>query len=106
MDWKQKYTEAKYKYELDEWFLKQLREFTGNIPDLIASKIDNMPEVETTYGEVEFIAGTVTDNNLNPVFFLFEYFKRSEDNHIALIDIYDIELNDYLDFININKYIK
>ncbi len=26
MDWKQKYTEAKYKYELDEWFLKQLRE--------------------------------------------------------------------------------
>ena len=104
MDLKQKYTEDDF--ELDEWFLKQIREFKGDLPSIIGHKIDSMPKVETTDGEIEFIAGNVNDKDNNPVFFLLEYFKDSEDSPVILIDIHKIELDNYLDFINLNQYIK
>ena len=104
MDLKQKYTEDDF--ELDEWFLKKIGEFKGNIPKIIAHKIDSMPKVETTDGEIEFIAGNVNDEDNNPVFFLLEYFKELDDSPVILIDIHKIELDNYLDFINLNQYIK
>ena len=42
MDLKQKYTEDDF--ELDEWFLKQIREFKGDLPSLIGHKIDSIPK--------------------------------------------------------------
>ena len=94
MDLKQKYTEDDF--ELDEWFLKQIREFKGDLPNIIGHKIDSMPKVETTDGEIEFIAGNVNDEDN----------KELDDSPVILIDIHKIELDNYLDFINLNQYIK
>tara|TARA_R110000850_G_scaffold254298_1_gene379686 strand:- start:1215 stop:1529 length:315 start_codon:yes stop_codon:yes gene_type:complete len=104
MDLKQKYTEDDF--ELDEWFLKQIREFKGDLPGIIGDKIDGMPKVETTDGEIEFIAGNVNDKDNNPVFFLLEYFKEDKGSPVVLIDIHKIELDNYLDFIKLNQFIK
>ena len=52
------------------------------------------------------IAGHVNDIQGNPIFFVIDYFREDEDSPIVLIDIREIEVDRYLDFINKKRYIK
>ena len=104
MELKQKYTEEEF--ELDEYFIKQINRFKNGVSVRIAAKIDDMFGLSHTNGRMKSIAGHVNDSNDNPVFFLVDYFRETSDSPIVLIDIKAIDVDRYLDYINLNKYIK
>jgi|TARA_R110002153_G_scaffold4195_5_gene20162 hypothetical protein len=104
MDLELKYIEDKLSYEIDEWFFSQLELFS--IPDAtviigqILSILDELPEKDEWSQEV---AGVV--HKESPVFFVIEYLKETVSIPI-LIDINEIEVDEYLDFISSQKSIK
>jgi hypothetical protein len=104
MELKQKYTEEEF--ELDEYFIKQINRFKNGVSVKIAAKIDDMFGLEHTKGRMKNIAGHVNDSNGEPVFFLVDYFRETEHSPIVLIDIRPIDVNRYLDCINLKRYIK
>lgn len=98
----QKYTEDRF--EIDEYFLKQIKEFEYYVSSKIALKIDKLVDVNHTDGEIDVFSSYVNDKNEEPIFFTIEYYKY-EDGPVVLIDIFEIELNNYLDQINLKKHI-
>ena len=98
----QKYTEDRF--EIDEYFLKQIKEFEYYVSSKIALKIDELDDVNHTDGEIDVFSSYVNDKNEEPIFFTIEYYKY-EDGPVVLIDIFEIELNNYLDQINLKKHI-
>jgi len=102
MESSQKYTEDKF--EIDEYFLKQIKEFEYYVSSKIALKIDELDDVNHTDGEIDVFSSYVNDKNEEPIFFTIEYYKY-EDGPVVLIDIFEIELNNYLDQINLKKHI-
>lgn len=104
MESKQKYTEEEF--ELDEYFIKQINRFKNGVSVRIAAKIDEIFGLEHTNGRMKNIAGHVNDSNGEPVFFLVDYFRETKYSPIVLIDIKQIDVDKYLDYINLNRYIK
>ena len=104
MESKQKYTEEEF--ELDEYFIKRINKFKNGVTVRIASKIDQMFGLPSTKGRMKNIAGHVNDSNGDPVFFLVDYFRETEHSPIVLIDIKQIDVDKYLDYINLKRYIK
>jgi len=102
MDAKQKYTEEEF--EIDEYFLEQIKNYSNGAGIKIASLIDHMYGTETTYGYIQNKTGVVHDDNENAVFFSVDYF-RDEDGPIVLMDTYEISCDNYLDSINLNQNI-
>ena len=102
MDAKQKYTEEEF--EIDEYFLEQMRNYRNGAAVKVASVIDHMYGAKTTYGYIENKTGVVNDDKNNPVFFKIDYF-RDEDGPIVLMDTYEISSDEYLDSINLNQNI-
>lgn len=102
MESSQKYTEDKF--EIDEYFLKQIKEFEYYVSSKIALKIDELDDVNHTDGEIDVFSSYVNDKKEEPIFFTIEYYKY-EDGPVVLIDIFEIELNNYLDQINLKKHI-
>jgi hypothetical protein len=98
----QKYTEDRF--EIDEYFLKQIKEFEYYVSSKIALKIDELVDVNHTDGEIDVFSSYVNDKDEEPIFFTIEYYKY-EDGPVVLIDIFEIELNNYLDQINLKKHI-
>ena len=43
---------------------------------------------------------------LNPVFFIIDYYREEDESPLVLVDIRPTHVDKYLDFINLNKYIK
>ncbi len=105
MDVKQKYTKVD-EFELDEYFLKQIYEFEPKIRRLITSEIDKLYGLPHTNKQIVKISGVVHDENGKPTFFKIEYF-RAKTSASILVDVYEIELDEYLDTISNNDiYIK
>jgi hypothetical protein len=102
MESSQKYTEDRF--EIDEYFLKQIKEFEYYVSSKIALKVDELDDVNHTDGEIDVFSSYVNDKNEEPIFFTIEYYKY-EDGPVVLIDIFEIELNNYLDQINLKKHI-
>lgn len=103
MELKQKYIEDEF--EIDEYFIKQIHGFK-RASVRIAAKIDYMFGIKHTEGRMQNIAGHVNDKDDNPIFFVVDYFRESDESPIVLIDIREIEVDRYLDFINKKRYIK
>ncbi len=103
MDLKQKYTEEEF--EIDEFFVKQMKKFKNGTSVKIASMIDNIYGSEETNGFIKNRTGHVNDNEGVPIFFSIDYF-RDKDGPIVLIDAHEISLDSYLDSINDNLHIK
>ena len=103
MELKQKYIEDEF--EIDEFFIKQIHNFKG-VSVKIAAKIDYMYGISHTGGRMQNIAGHVNDKYHNPIFFVVDYYRESDESPIVLIDIKEIEVDTYLDFINKKRYIK
>jgi hypothetical protein len=97
----QKYTEEEF--EIDEFFLHKMKNFEISESIKIAHEIDSLYGTEPTDGDV--ISGYVNDKEGDSIFFSISYY-REEDGPIVLIDLNEIELDEYLDAINLNKHIK
>jgi len=104
MESKQKYTEGE-DFELDEFFLEAIHNFKEPVKNRIAKEIDKLSGLQNTNDEIKVISGVVHDDDEKPTFFSIEYFRAKKTPSI-LIDIYPIELNNYLDAINTGIYIK
>ncbi len=101
-----KYTEDKLPYEIDDWFFQQLSDYSLSDASLIvAQALAVLKELPVKNGWSQEVAGVITDKGTEPIFFVIEYLKQEEDRPI-LIDINQIEVDEYLDFIIENKSIK
>jgi len=100
---KQKYIEDEF--ELDEVFYFKLKDFVPSTASKIIKLIDDIKSIEETGGEIYNISGYVNDKENTPVFFMIDYFTE-DDQPILLLDIHQIDLDTYLDQINLNRYIK
>ena len=104
MDLQLKFLEDNFLYEIDDWFFSQLRRFSVNeatvIIGQILSIIDELPDRD---GWSQSVAGVIKKKN--PTFFVVEYLKQKNDIPI-LVDIEEIEVDEYLDYILEAKSIK
>ena len=108
MDLELKYTEDKFQYEIDEYFFFFLDVFTLDEASMMVGQvlaiITELPDKKGWSQEVAGVLKSYTHNK-EPLFFKIEYLK--EQGHIPiLVDINEIEVDEYLDFIIDNKSIK
>ena len=87
-----------------EWFLSQLELYTRKEAAIIIgqtlSVLDKLP---VKNGWSQETAGVIKKDK--PIFFLVEYLHQEEEP-IILIDLIEIEIEEYLDFISNKKSIK
>ena len=104
MDLQLKFLEDNFLYEIDDWFFSQLRRFSVNeatvIIGQVLSIIDELPDRD---GWSQSVAGVIKKKN--PTFFVVENLKQKNDIPI-LVDIEEIEVDEYLDYILEAKSIK
>lgn len=104
MELKQRYTEAKT-YDVDDHFLDSLQEFELPVSLKIARFIEeNDIEVDNN-NLVSHILGGLIMYSGKPVTFALEIVKI-ELEYMKLTDITPISMDEYLDLINLNLYIK
>jgi hypothetical protein len=100
MDSEQKYTEDSITYEIDEWFISQLKNYSiESASTIIKQIVDVLPNLPHKNGWSQTVAG-VTDSE-DPEFFAIEFLKQDTEVPI-LVDVNSISLDDYLDYI-LNK---
>ena len=104
MESEQKYIEDEF--ELDEYFLKQMHTFELDVKNKIASKIDELIGLKSTAGKIQSIAGYINLKKDIDIFFVLDYYREADCAPTVLIDVNEIEVDRYLDYINYNKYIK
>ena len=108
MDLELKYIEDKFLYEIDEYFFSALDSFTLDEASMMVGQVlAILTELPDKQGWSQEVAGVIktTIKTEDPVFFKVEYLK--EEGHIPiLVDINEIEVDEYLDFIIENKSIK
>lgn len=106
MDLELKFLEDELRYEIDDWFFQQLSDYSLTDASLIvAQALAVLSELPIKNGWSQEVAGVITDDDEDPIFFVIEYLKQEDDIPI-LIDINPIEVDEYLDFILENKSIK
>ncbi len=104
MDSEQKYTEDSITYEIDEWFISQLKNYSiESASDIIKQIVDVLPNLPNRNGWNQTVAG-VTDS-IDPEFFAIEFLKQDTEVPI-LVDVNSISLDDYLDYILKKQSIK
>jgi hypothetical protein len=115
MDLKQKYT-VDLIYEVEDYFMKKLQtdfdlDISLKIAELINQTVHQVLPVKkslTSEGlyTVEFYGGVVHNLGI-PTFFKLETESFIEEGKplVALIDIKEIDSDEYLDLINSNKYL-
>jgi hypothetical protein len=104
MDLELRYIEDKIPYEIDEWFYERLENYSldeaGNIVGQILCVVHKLP-IESGWGQE--IAGVILKKQ--PVFFVVEFINQENETPL-IVDVNEIDLDSYLDFINENQTIK
>jgi hypothetical protein len=110
MDSEQKYTEAVERYhlltpfEIDEYCLEKLSEYPRGLAikilELISSNAKNIPVKEFW---TQLIGGVIKGEH--PFFFEIEVLKNPDEKPLVL-DVDEIELDEYLDYINDKNILK
>lgn len=104
MDSEQKYTEDSITYEIDEWFMSQLKSYSiESASEIIKQIVDILPDLPKKNGWSQTVAG-VTDSE-DPEFFAIEFLKQDTEVPM-LVDVKSIALDDYLDYILKKQSIK
>lgn len=103
---KQRYIEAiDLYYEVDDWFVTQLKEFPRLVGIEIAAQVnssyDSLPQKN---GWSQTVGGVCKDFK-PPVYFEVEYLNQ-EDEPPFFLDVVTIEVDDYLDYIIEKKTLK
>lgn len=92
------------KFVMDEWFGRKMNKLPDELADNIMSVIlENIDDLPTKEGYSQEVCGVVKSET--PNFFKLE-FVHEEDYAPILLDIEEIELEEYLDAINQKKYLK
>jgi len=104
MDLVQRYIEDKIEYEIDDWFYQQLSNYSVDEATLMVGQtLSVLSELPKEDGWTQELAGVIKGKD--PLFFRIEYLN--EDGHVpVLIDVNEIEVDEYLDFIIESKSIK
>ncbi len=104
MELKQKYTEAQT-YDVDDHFLDSLQEFELPVSLRIARFIEESEIKVENNSLVSHILGGLIMYAGKPVTFALEVVKV-ELEYMRLTDITPISMDEYLDLMNLNLYIK
>ena len=105
MDLEQKSTEETNYFEVDDWFVLKLKEFPRKAGIDIATQVENSVEdLPVQNGWTQRIAGVI-NKELESIFFEIEYLNQP-DEPVFFMDIETIGVDEYLDYINLNQYLK
>lgn len=92
------------KFELDVWFQEQIKTFSrDDVSDILKSIIDDIGLFNAEPFIEDYISGVIKKDE--PIFYNIHY-VIDEESIPLLIDIEEIDVDDYLDNINKNKYLK
>ena len=104
MDSQLRFIEDNFLYNIEDWFFEKLSFYTSDGATLIVSQmiaiIEELPSKRIWTQE---IAGVIKGSN--PLFFVVEYIKEDEETP-TLVDLHEIDSDEYLDFILNKKTIK
>ena len=104
MDLQLKYLEDELAYEVDDWFYQQLSYYSIDDASLIIGQTVSVMEfLPIKNGWTQEVAGVIKKEE--PIFFVVEYLKQEAERPI-LVDLNEIEVDEYLDFISNNNSIK
>ena len=105
MDLEQRYTEEMSLFEVDDWFVLKLKDYPLETAIDIATQVENsIDALPKKLGITQYIAG-VSDKEDEEVYFELEDLNQPDD--IAyFMDIHHIDVDEYLDYINLNQYLK
>ena len=102
MDVKPKYI-REAGYDVDEYFVEQLQGLDIRTGIKIAKFIEkNVIKIPTNRLVSSVLGGLIVDDDNNPVTFVVEIIKDSSP-HTILSDLKLIDMDEYLDLINLNK---
>jgi|TARA_R100001369_G_scaffold19412_1_gene35412 hypothetical protein len=104
MDSEQKFTEVKSTYEIEDWFYSQLSNYNRDEQaNIIGQFLEVMKSLPLGNEWTQETAGVVIQKE--PLFFAIEYLKE-ENEPIVLVDLHELEVDEYLEFISNKKSIK
>ena len=104
MDARQKYTEAN-ECVVSEEFLESIRTFNRSVAINIGALLDKtIHQVDENMIMPQHWGGVVDDAG-NDFYFSIEIWSQDDGENIAIMDIEEIGLDDYLDLINSNRYL-
>lgn len=93
-----------HKFELDLWFQEKIKTFSReDVYDILSSIIDNIEQFDSEALVEDYISGVI--KRKDPLFYTIDY-VIDEDSVPILLDIQEIDVDEYLDSINNNKYLK
>lgn len=105
MDSQLRFIEDNFLYNIEDWFFEKLSLYTPDEATLIVSQmiaiIDELPPQKIWTQE---IAGVIKGKK--PVFFVVEYLREGDEETPTLVDLHEIDVDEYLDFILNQKTIK
>lgn len=102
---RQKYIGEIKHYEVDEIFVSKIRDMPKPIGLDIAMQIDEIASDLPVLDFWQQIVAGVSHINTDPFFFRIEYLHQ-EDIPPIFLDIYEIDVDEYLDLYNTTKIIK
>lgn len=92
-------------YDVDDWFVEQIREMPlENAFDIASQVVNNIDKLPKKNGWAQIIAG-VSHTTKEPFFFAVEYLNQY-DEKCVLLGVEEIDIDTFLDYINENKYLK
>ena len=100
-----KYIEDKMiMFDIDQIFQRKMRKYPQSvIHDIVSQIVDNIQDLPKRDYYSQIVYGVVKINT--PIFFSIVYMNENDDVPI-LIDIKEVDVDDYLDAINNNKHLK
>ncbi len=104
MDLELKFLEDDLAYEVDDWFYEQLGYYeVDDASIIIGQTVAVMDYLPIKNGWSQEVAGVI--KKTEPIFFVVEYLKQENERPI-LVDLNEIDVEEYLDFISNNNSIK
>jgi hypothetical protein len=104
MESKQKFTKER-KYDIDDFFMESLKEMDHDLSVTIAEFIEENLQYIPSDNLVSFVVGGLVIYKKEPIAFALELVRPLGSNPI-LSDIDLITIDEYLDLMNLNLYIK
>jgi len=103
MEYQQRYTQEK-NVEVEDLFVTNVKKFGVPVAIKIAKYLEDMIGQVETNENVQICAGAIHLKTHSTIFFEVEFLKYLP-NSLLLIDIREIDSDDYLDYINSGVYL-
>jgi len=102
----QKYTKvSNIQYDIDDWFIEQIRELPMDYAFDIATQItEQVEELPKRNGWTQYVAG-VSHALEEPFFFRLEYLNQ-EDELCLFLGVEEVDIDTFLDYIIENQTLK